>query len=185
VTDNHIQVTDKQWEILINEARKVTATARGIAPCKVKPVSKRAMDRLEDELEVNTKNAETTTHARAEACADVRNAVSMAAMNALMVPKSDPHIILNVDATQLTVGNAMKKQRVKYSGEQKGPLKATPVDGETGLTCLFIKFYCTINATRQAAKPIYILDSPSMPVGEIDVHEVAGLGIGAGTDNAR
>ncbi|KAJ1404376.1 hypothetical protein B484DRAFT_437184 [Ochromonadaceae sp. CCMP2298] len=142
------------------------------------------MVRLEAELGVNTKNAETTTHARAEACADVRNAVSMAAMNALMVPKSDPHLILNVDATQFTVGNAMKKQRVKFRGVPKGPLKATPEEGQTGLTCMFIKFYCTINAAGQVAKPIYILDSPSMPVGEIDVHEVAGLGIGSGLDTS-
>ncbi|KAJ1394479.1 hypothetical protein B484DRAFT_472798, partial [Ochromonadaceae sp. CCMP2298] len=142
------------------------------------------MDRLEAELGVNTKNAETTTHARAEACADVRNAVSMAAMNMLMVPKSNPHIILNVDATQFTVGDAMKKQRVKFTGKPKGPLKATPVEGEGGLTCMFIKFYCTINAAGQVAKPIYIVDSPHMPAGEIDVHEVAGLGIGSGTDTS-
>ena len=54
------------------------------------------------------------------AVADVRNAVSFATMNQLLVtPLIDPHLILNAYATQLTVGDTgAEKEKLKYIGKQ-------------------------------------------------------------------
>ena len=80
----------------------------------MKTLSPRTKKRIEQELEIKTGNAETTTNARALAVADIQNAVSFAAMNSLMVPLSHPAMIMNVDGTQFTVGCNKGKVQVKY-----------------------------------------------------------------------
>ncbi len=66
--------------------------------------SRTTLGRLELELGIYTGNTEETTDARAIAVAAVRNAVSFA-----VAPLIDPHLILNADATQFTVGNTSAK----------------------------------------------------------------------------
>ncbi len=55
------------------------------------------------------------------AVADVRSAVSFATMNQLLVTPSliDPHLILDADATQFTVGDTgAEKEKLKYIGKR-------------------------------------------------------------------
>ncbi|KAJ1432994.1 hypothetical protein B484DRAFT_394679 [Ochromonadaceae sp. CCMP2298] len=63
------------------EAARKTAIKRDIDPSTVAPPSKRSVMRWEERFSVNTGNAETTTNARAVACANIKNTVSYTAMN--------------------------------------------------------------------------------------------------------
>ena len=99
-----------------------------------------------------------------------------------MMPLTNAHIAINADGTSYQTGGALTdKIRVIYDIEEQkargGPLKVLPVKGSS-LTAYFIKFYLCMNATGTTAPPIYICADDNMKAGVIDVHEVAGLGIG-------
>jgi transposase len=168
------------WEAEVAKAVSADAVDAGIASCQVKPISKRTMGRIKKQLKVGEGEAELDTNARALALADVRNALSFAVMNACCVPISTPELIINVDATQFTCGDVKARgSKAAYIGKRPRNLKVAPIAGESGLTSFFIKLYATINAAGGQARPIYIYADPEMKDGEIDVHEV--IGIGAGT----
>jgi hypothetical protein len=143
----------------------------------VKPISRRTLGRIKEELDVHGGNSEVTTTARMEAVADVRNALSFAVMNACCVPISTPELIINVDATQFTCGDVKGSGiEAAYVGKRPRNLKVEPVKGASSLTEFFIKYYATINANGGRARPIYILKDAAMKDGEIRVHEVTGIG---------
>jgi hypothetical protein len=73
-------------------------------------------------MSIKQANAEATTTARDLAVSDIRNAVSFAAMNKLMVPLVNPELILNVDATSFTVDkDCHEKIKIEYI-EKKGKI---------------------------------------------------------------
>ena len=95
------------------------ALAKGQSTSQVHYPSRTTLGRLELELGIHTGNAEKTTDVRAIAVADVRNAVSFAAMNQLVSHLIDPHLILNADATQFSVGDTgAENEKVKYIGKR-------------------------------------------------------------------
>ncbi len=94
------EYTEKVHELIEKEA-----LAKGKSTSQVQYPSRTTLGRLELEQGIYTGNTEETTDARAIAVAAVRNAVSFAAMNQFVAPLIDPHLILNADATQFTVGN--------------------------------------------------------------------------------
>ena len=57
------------------------------------------------DLNLKVAMAEDTTPARYKAVADIRNTVSYIVMNLLIVPLSSKYLIMNMDATQFTVGS--------------------------------------------------------------------------------
>ncbi|KAJ1394977.1 hypothetical protein B484DRAFT_439069, partial [Ochromonadaceae sp. CCMP2298] len=135
---------------------------------------------MESLLDVHMGNAEVTTTARALAIEDVRNALSFCVMNCCCVPLTTPQLIINVDATQFTVGDRKAEPtKVVYTGKRPKQLKAEPTKGQSGLTAYFIKYYATINAAGDQARSVYIIADDNMLPGEIDVREVTGLGAGA------
>jgi hypothetical protein len=159
----------------INAKAKETNILRGIPSGLAKPVSRRTMGKYEKKFVTKTANADKATVARAEARQDVRNAVSFAVMNALVVPMTSPELIINADATQYTVGGGVDNTQVKYCGEIKGPIKTLPEKMDGGLTSYFIKHYATINALGFSSDPVYIASDDSMGVEDFDVHSVQGL----------
>jgi hypothetical protein len=159
---------------------------KNIAESQVKRPSPRTLLDLEKKLQIKTGNAELTTNARAIACADVRNAVSMCAAQHLMVPLVDHYLILNMDATQYTVGNNSKqKAKVKYLNRPTmgKSLQARKDSTNSGSTAFFIKHYLLISAAGYAADPVYIIADDNMGKEELDVHTVFGLGHGIGIGN--
>jgi transposase len=168
------------WELEVQKAVAATAADAGIAPCYVKPISKRSMGRIKKELNVNAGNCECTTTARALAIEDVRNALSFATMNCCCVPISCAELIINVDATQFTCGDTKGSGcKAAYVGQRPRNLQVMPKTGESGLTNYFIKYYATISAAGGQARPIYIIADHDMVDQEIDVHEVKGIGAGS------
>jgi hypothetical protein len=98
------------------------------------------------------------------------------------MPLTSPHLCLNSDGTSFqTSGQSTDQIKVIYDPEEQKrrglPLKVLPVIG-TQLTAYFVKFYMCMNAPGMSAVPIYICADDNMAEGEIDVHEVAGLGLG-------
>jgi hypothetical protein len=169
-----------KYAILTSQDSKNTSESQ------VRRPSRRTLGRLKNALQIKTGNAELTTNARAIACADIRNAVSMCAAQHLMVPLVSHFLILNMDATQYAVGNnSNRKAKVKYINRpSKGKsLEVVKEKGDSGITCFFIKNYLLISAGGVAADPVYIIADDNMNKEEIDIHEVDGLGNNISPDN--
>lgn len=106
LSDNTYRMTTKTFHNAVHEERIEDARRQGFLPESVYMPSRRALDRLEDELHIETKRAEYTTDARAKATAFLRNGVYFAAMSswALDTLGVDPVKLFNIDGTSFTVG---------------------------------------------------------------------------------
>ena len=176
-----------EYRAKLTEIVTKEAASSGQSNSQVKFPSRSTINnRLEAELSIHTSNAENTTDARAVAVADVRNAVSFAAMNQLMSPLVNPHLILNADATQFTVGDTgADNQQVKYCGKRgTQPLKVQPIKQNNGIVKYSIKYLLLISAAGYQADPVYILADDNMGLNDLDVQRVAGLGIGTDIGNS-
>ena len=124
--DKKYQVREDESLELYQKAKDATAKIRNKL---AKSVNSSDIRRVDIKLNIRKANAETTTDARAAACADLMNFVTFAAMNWLFVVKYQVHVslILNMDATQFMVGNNKDgKVRVKYIGPVLKTTKAIP-----------------------------------------------------------
>jgi transposase len=177
--------TDVEFKDAINKKHKDSVMSQSnIAGCSIPDISARSLNRIKEKLGLKDGNAEQTTNARAVATADQLNAVSTAVAHYLMMPLTSPHITINSDGTSfMTAGSSTSSVKVVFDPEEQRnrgiPLKVLPVLGAK-LTAHFVKFYMCINATGTSAAPIYIIADENMAEGEIDVHEVPGLGLGTG-----
>ena len=156
LSTSRFNVTTKDFKEIVVQQVSNTALARGKALIDTSTISKRSLARLETKLSIKTGNAEATTSARAQATSDLRNAVTFAAMNALMVENIGVHpgLILNADATQFTVGiHADGLVEVKHIGRSStDPLKVMPSKIGSGPVGLYtVKYYLLIGATGFAA----------------------------------
>lgn len=152
-----------------------------IAECSVRPLSKRSLGRLIKKMKLKKGMAEQTTDARALATADKLNAVSTAIAHYLMVPLTVPQLIINMDATSFETGGGLTDGvEVIYDPlvqPRDEPLKVPAQKGKS-LTKYFVKYYLAINATGISGPAVYVCADENMREGDIDVHEVQGLGVG-------
>jgi hypothetical protein len=105
----------------------------------------------------------------------------------MMMPMTSIHLAINADGTSFqTAGQTTSSVKVIFDPEEQkrkgGPLKVLPQPG-TQLTAHFVKFYGCVTVGGMSAAPIYILADDNMKEGEIDVYEVAGLGLGTEVNN--
>jgi len=101
INSSKTSISASLFEDEVQKYAVLTAQKRkNISESQVHRPSRRTLKAIEKLLNIKTGNAELTTNARAIACADVRNAVSMCAAQHLMVPLVDHYLILNMDATQ-------------------------------------------------------------------------------------
>jgi hypothetical protein len=137
-------------------------------------VSDRFLSKLEDELCINSGEAEETTDARAAAVADKKNSYTFAALNTLISKIVKRPLTMNADATQFTVGHDMnKKVKVKFIEKLNGrPLKVLPSKVTASLlssiTCLLllkvikrIPFISLLTIKWMKMKLIYMKSSSS------------------------
>lgn len=145
-------------------------------------VSRRTLGRFEKEDAISRTNAEETTNAREEACADIRNAVTFAAMNMHMIPDTPSHCIMNLDATQFEVGNTNEEKVkcvYKTPPPDGGPFKVSKQeDTDSGLH-YYIKYYLLITAGGMHASPVFLIADSELGVEDMYVYKVKGLGISA------
>jgi hypothetical protein len=176
------------FEAKIQEEHVASIQSRlNVHACSIKPMSKRSIDRLTVKMGLKTGNAEQTTNARAIACADKRNAVSTAVAHSIMMPMTSIHLSINADGTSFnTAGQTTSSIKVIFDPEEQkrkgGPLKVMPQRG-TQLTGHFVKYYGCVTAGGMSGAPIYIVADNNMKNEEIDVYEVAGLGLGTEVNN--
>jgi hypothetical protein len=137
------EYTEKVHQIIEKEA-----LVQGKSTSQLQYPSRMTLGRLELELGIYTGNAKKITDARAIAVADVRNAVSFAAMNQFVTPLIDPHLILNADATQFAVGDTgAENEKVKYIGMRgTKALKVEPRKVNCGIIKYSIKYILLISA---------------------------------------
>lgn len=151
--------------------------ARGHSPLLFRKPSAKAIAKYEEKMGIMTKNAEATTNARAEAVADLQNAISFAAMNYGIVPYVLPQLIVNCDATQFTVGSESgRKIQVKVLTKSEC-YKVLPDESNKGITAYFIKYYLIMNAYGQISHPIFVVADETMAEDTIDVYRVPCLSL--------
>lgn len=177
------QMKTKEFKEVMKDACNASRAARNICVNNASGLPRRTMYRYEKNMDIHTGNGESTTAARSKACGSMRNMMSFAASNALMVPLTHPQLILNSDATTFEVGygSATANSKVKYTGKRSEcgeNLKTEPDKGTSAsITAYFIKYYLLCSAGGCAADPVFCVQDPKMAVGAIDVHEVPGLGV--------
>ena len=176
----HNKTTTAFIDDLQNLHKKRMVEEKNIAPCSVKPVSRRSIGRVVLKMKLKKGKAEQTTDARAVATADKLNSVSIAAAHHLMVPLSSPYLIINADGTAYSTGGGLTDGVEVYylADDQQGKTLKVPAQKESTLTSYFVKYYLCITAAGAIATPIYICADDNMKEGVIDVHEVVGLGLG-------
>jgi hypothetical protein len=182
LSDPYYKLTTPTYRKIIEKESNLTADRRNIPKTSRHAPHRSTIWRAEQRLAVHTGNGEATTNARELATADILNAVSFAAMQAAVGPSADAHNTCNLDASQFTVGSLKGKIEVKYClvGEDDNvpdSLKVAHQDS-SGVTSYFIKYYLLMFADGTAAAPVFVVADNSMAKGDIDVHEVLGLGIG-------
>ena len=164
---------------VINEIALEEHIKNGKAANTFKPLSKRTVARIKKKVGLKSGNASPSTRARIIACLSIKNAISFAAMNKLMVTNCKPHLILNSDATQFKVGcDSNQKIIVEYVlgiHGRKMSLKAEPDKQSAGIVAFYIKYYLLMSAAGVASDAVYVIQNSFMPAGEIDVYEVHGL----------
>jgi hypothetical protein len=181
VTDQEYQMPVKDFNELLYQKAVESAARRGIPRSMVPPISRYTISNYEKIIGAKRKSSESTTWARADAQGDIRNAVSFAVMNSLMVPLTEPDLIINSDATQYTVGGGAKRVQVimiSRDEAQEGPIKSKPQKSDGGLMAYFKKHYATVSAMGCSATPVFMATDDNMKVDDIDVYAVPGLGNG-------
>ena len=167
----------------LRELQLARAGTRGIHEINVHEPSRRTINRIHEKLDVHINNAESSTTARDEACAEKINQVLFAGMQqAVSIDTIFPHLIGNVDATQYTFKLGSKGAKViwnKKPKQFKSFAKKQTVEG-----CYFVKYYLCIFAGGTVGPAVYIIADPNMKEGEIKVQSVPGLGIGTDVTNS-
>ena len=147
----------------------------------VKLMARRSIGRLVKELNLKIGTGETTTLARADAIGSIRNAVSFAAsMELFKNIKND--LVINMDATQYTVGKQARRKPVIYDPsvqklKTNTCLKRLPEKGDSGLN-MFIKFVYVITAGSRMADPVFLIADDTMGEDDFDAQECPCLSIG-------
>jgi hypothetical protein len=181
-TGNAVQLRSEDFDAAFNAEVKMKVEAAG----KIfqKPHEK-TLRTFEKKHSIKTKAAETSTDARLVATSDICNFITFAAMNYAFVVllKIHPALIMNIDATQFTVGSDFAgKTWVKVAGEVEakgGVIKAAPEKGDNSNgVAFFIKYYLLMSATGDVHDPVFVVQDKYMKEGAFTKFWVPGLGVG-------
>ena len=196
MTSSMYKMPTKEFQQAVYEERMEDARNEGKSPEAVEKPSRKALKRLEIELNVQTKKAEYTTEARAKATASLRNGVSQAVMSSWALNKIGvPELkLFNADGTSVTVGavgsefSEVKVIKVERDGpseeeEKKSFNQVIPQKGEKTWGLYTIKAYVLINAAGYVFDVVYVIQDESMDAKDMDKYRVAGLGISTGLGN--
>jgi hypothetical protein len=171
---------------LIQDCVNEDLRRRGIDPTCMPNVSYSSVLRFEQQIEVQTGQAELTTAARAEATDSVRNLISHAVQTHFQtVTRNVPRgKILNADGTTFTVGYNQDKVEVKILRKNRDAkhkvMQVIAKRGDADVAMFTIKYYALIGAYGNIFDPIFILQDESMNAEAMDLYEVPGLVLHAG-----
>lgn len=158
-----------EYEEMVHAAVKKTFVRNKKASSQA-AISKTTEWRLKKELKIVKIQPQVVAHHRVEARADGRNDVSwMGVLDALNEGQTAAEHG-NHDSTTYKIGYEKKAMTIKV--ENKKVPDAMQEDSDMAL---FIKLWVGVTALGYYARPFYVIASPLMPKGEIDIYEVRGL----------
>ncbi len=183
VTNSHYQVRLEDFPKLMFEQVRESKKERGSLGATEGHISRTTMKKYVKKLKLNIKNAECTTKARYTACIEIRNAVTFAACCSNLSKNTHPALILNMDASQFTLGgNGHKLVKIITAGTPTS-LKCLPVEGKYQNTmAFFIKYYLFISASGLIGHPVFVISDARMKKDAIDTYVIEGLGVGSGIE---
>lgn len=178
LSGKHIQTGKKHFSERFDHFAQKTSLERNESIQKqIKQVTDKTKSNFIKKHELETDNAELTTEARIEACEDVRNAITFAAMNAVVVPLSRPELIMNMDATSFQVGRCYgRPEKAVYKDKRSESVKMKGNKSNTGLP-FSIKYYMLYTAKGDVAPPVYVIADHNLDKEDCSVYIVPGLGL--------
>lgn len=117
---------------------------------------------------------QTSTRARHREGHDIRNFVTMSAMNQCYAEGKYPQMIGNFDASTFQVDFSHNEPIVTMHAEGDGPTSIT----EEMSSCVFLKWMYCCNAASQVGADMLVVAEPSIAVDEYVVKEFTGLSHG-------
>ncbi len=181
-----------QVQDMLVEAARNSAEERGVNVAQ-SGGSKSTMFRASRTMGLVSGTAEATTDARIVACSELRNQVSHAAANNLMVERANVSSLLNInfDGTSFeSAGAGADDVEVKYvpapTKKSLAPsrgLVVEPDPDDKTLTKCYIKYMCIVCAAGLQQAPIYMLADSNMTEEEFRVARVQNMGIGTDITN--
>ena len=178
ISGQYIQKGEKHFSKRFDQfAKKTSIESNKPIQKQIKRVSDKTKSNFIKQHALNKDNAELTTDARIEACEDVRNAITFAAMNAVVVPLSRIELIMNMDATSFQVGRCYGRQeKAVYKNSRARSVKMRGTKSNTGLT-FSIKYYMLYTAAGDTAPPVYVIADSNLPPDDCIIYTVPKLGI--------
>ncbi len=146
--------------------------------------SRSTLCRYKKKLNIKVRNAESTTIARYNACCEKRNAITFAAMCSILSKDINPALLINLDATQFTVGGGNHKAPKIVTTAAPHQFKVLPKKIKyNDSVAFFIKYYLIMTACGIVGNPLFVISDCRMSKDDIDTYKVEGLGIGSGIED--
>ena len=162
--------TQEEFKDLLIKSSVDTDIARGGNGLHANTMSKTTQWRYMQKLGIHEEKGQKTTPARREAALDIRNFITMAAMNEVCGKGLSWHCIGNMDATSflLKFSNDQKLVSVEKHKEPTTRTEECPL-------ALFVKQYFLVSASGFLARPLFVMADDSMDPTKYDLLKVPGL----------
>jgi hypothetical protein len=134
-------------------------------------VSDSTIRNIIQESKITLEIGQTTTEARNREKHDLRNMVSMAAVNHAFAFEKSPYMIGNFDATQFVATEKNEEKLAVIKSNSDGPLTLT----ETQTLDQAIKWYMICNAAGIIGEDVFVVADPTMDEDDCVIHTVYGL----------
>ena len=176
--NNDNAIKQRDMKSVIGNYILQTADDRGTMGCT--NICSKTVKNICNKLNLSAHHGQIKTTARQKAEHDVMNALSTYFCHqAVLKHVSNPHLVINYDATQFCIGPC-KKKPVCISGVNKGDNKPLSTKATDGIDLNFgIKWFCVINAAGQiCSKLVLLLSDEKLRKDECKVHKIPQLSIG-------
>ena len=188
IKTTRIAIREDKYMDLIVEAIEKTNLKYNIPSCDNIRISRNCLIALESKLDIKTPNAEVGTHARIEACRDIRHMSSFAALCLYCnrITNNDANLICNADGTTFTVGRNLKsttKCKIIATKTDGKSYKVGPEENTSSTGLFTIKMYFLVFANGLNGPLIFIIEDSALTKGTWHYHKVPGLGLGVTTDS--
>jgi hypothetical protein len=162
-------LTKPQTLDLIKNLAHDTALDKGRVPLKDCPADRKTVQKLYKHIKANVVKGQKTSPARGRESMDIRNFITMAAMNEAFGKGLPWHCIANMDATTFLLRFTSNDELVVLpSDDPPTTTEAEPLD-------IFVKQMFLTSASGRLAPPLFIISDNSMDREAFDFHLVKGL----------
>jgi transposase len=175
MTDKQRALTRTELEEVVNEAARQTHERRGFSRITCKLVSSATFLALLDELDIHLETGQSTTVARANARRDVRNFLSMIAMNYACSEGLPMYLVGNMDATHFIVSNKNGEVLARLGKFHDDEENQATTHAETTNLNQGVKWMVVCDAAGHVSDNIFVIADSSMDASKVCVYKVLGL----------